>query len=283
VTPTPSNPTVNQTVTFTFSPALTQTGDSITFSFGDTSQQDDLLIAAGICGAGGCSVITHSYAAAGPYSVTGTGTAGGLAVSGGTSVTVTSGGGGGGHFHLAEPDLYLCRSGHVHRHPRVHQLQGSSQLQRQIIVCNQTAVPTGEFHVGSDRHAGGVPEQQQPFGERAGHLDRHVDQRPVLVVVVRLRGAGDSANHVTVPTFNATWTIPGDKSVRMKATNCVGTSAEVVQVVHVYPDVRHVVADFSWSPDAIGIGAAVTFTAAQDSSSGNPDTFVWTFDDTKGR
>ena len=281
VTPTPSNPTVNQTVTFTFSPALTQTGDSITFSFGDTSQQT-ISYSAGNCGAGGCSVITHSYAAAGPYSVVGTGTAGGLAVSGGTSVTVTSGGGGGGTSTLQNPTYAFAAPGTYTVTLVSTNCKGSSQLQRQIIVCNQTAVPTANFTWGPTGTLAGFPEQQQPFASEQVTLTDTSTNAPFSWSWYDFGDLALPPTTVTVPTFNATWTTSGDKSVSMKATNCVGTSAEVVQVVHVYPDVRHVVPDFSWSPDAIGIGAAVTFTAAQDSSSGNPDTFVWTFDDTKG-
>jgi hypothetical protein len=65
----------------------------------------------------------------------------------------------------------------------------------------------------------------------------------------------------------------------MVATNCVGSSTEVLKVVHVYDDIRPVVADFSWSPANPATGTPVTFTAAQGFSYGNPTSFTWTFDD----
>jgi len=108
-------------------------------------------------------VITHSYAAAGPYSVTGTGTAGGLAVSGGTSVTVTSGGGGGGTSTLQNPTYTFAAPGTYTVTLVSTNCKGSSQLQRQIIVCNQTAVPTANFTWGPTGTLAGFPEQQQPF------------------------------------------------------------------------------------------------------------------------
>ncbi len=75
------------TVTFTFSPAVSQQGDSVTFNFGDGQTQT--LAFSGICQAlGGCNKVVHSYAQPATYTVTAGGTAGGTSVSGSTQVVV---------------------------------------------------------------------------------------------------------------------------------------------------------------------------------------------------
>ncbi len=85
-------------MTFTFSPTLSASGDTITISFGDSTQATvSYPCPLGACGA------THSYSAGGTYTVTATGTAGGAAVSGSTSVVVSGGGGGGALTITANP------------------------------------------------------------------------------------------------------------------------------------------------------------------------------------
>ena len=87
---------------------------------------------------------------------------------------------------------------------------------------------------------------------------------------------------MTTPTYTLAWPVnlpPGPKNTRIAATNCIGTSAEVMHVITIYPDVRHVVADFTWSSGTLATGSPVTLTAATGPSYGDPDTFVWAFDD----
>ncbi|HVN76089.1 MAG TPA: PKD domain-containing protein [Thermoanaerobaculaceae bacterium] len=78
-----------QVVTFTFSPKVAAQGDSVKFNFGDGTSQT--IAYSAVCqSAGGCDEITHLYAQAGTYAVTGNGTIGGVTVSGSVAVTVAN-------------------------------------------------------------------------------------------------------------------------------------------------------------------------------------------------
>ncbi len=163
---------------------------------------------------------------------------------------------------------------------------GSSTTTQQITVgsaCDQTAAPTASF-TWPTGPVDGFPEQQQPY---AG-------QQITLTAAFGTSAGEPTSWHwydfnelgmnqtVTTPTFTFTWPAnlpPGAKNVRMTATNCFGTSAEVVNVVTIYPDVRHVVADFTWTTGTLATGSPVTLVAAQGPSYGDPDQFTWRFDD----
>jgi len=89
LTITPSvNPVIaGVALTLEISPKVTVTGDSVAFDFGDgTTGLIDFSMACTLFG--GCSSITHTYAGAGAFLVTATGTAGGSAVSGSVQITV---------------------------------------------------------------------------------------------------------------------------------------------------------------------------------------------------
>jgi PKD repeat protein len=83
----------------------------------------------------------------------------------------------------------------------------------------------------------------------------------------------------TVANPTHTWQSPGDKIVRMKATNCIGTSAQVPITVKVYPDIRPVVASFTSTVAEPQNPQVVTFTAATGTSYGDPNSFAWDFGD----
>jgi PKD repeat protein len=102
IVPSDPTPSVGQQVNFTFSPALTQSGDSLTFNFGDGATQTMSYLAS-ICGGSGCSIITHAYTTAGTFTVSASGTAGGASASGNTTVVVGGGGGGGTLTITANP------------------------------------------------------------------------------------------------------------------------------------------------------------------------------------
>ncbi len=282
ITPTPQAPSVNQNVTFTFSPALAQNGDAVTFTFGDTTQQTISYPSCGIA----CNAVTHAYSTAGTYSIAASGTAGGVAVAGSASVTVTGGGGGGGGTSTVQSPVFTYTTPGTYTVTfTASNCKGASTLQQQITVlplCSQTAVPTANFTWGPTGPLTGFPEQQQPYVGQQVTLTDASTNSPTSWTWYDFQELFLQPTTVTVPTFTATWTAAGDKNVRMKATNCLGTSAEVLKPVHVYPDVRHVSADFSWSPDPINTGAAIVFSAVTGAAYGDPDTFVWTFDDTQG-
>ncbi len=78
-----------ETVTFTFSPPVVFSGDAITFNFGDGTEKT-LSYSVGCAVIGGCVEITHAYAGPGEFTITGEGTARGVAVAGTTTITVSA-------------------------------------------------------------------------------------------------------------------------------------------------------------------------------------------------
>ena len=91
-------------VTFTFRPKVLSVGDSLSFAFGDGAS-GSVSYSASCAILGGCDSIVHTYAGPGVFTVTGTGTIGGVAVSGSTQVTVTS--------SPADDELFVPACAHV--------------------------------------------------------------------------------------------------------------------------------------------------------------------------
>jgi PKD repeat protein len=277
ITANPASATIGQNVIFTFSPTVSTSGDSLTVSYGD-GQQGSVSYP---CTLGACGVV-HAYSAAGTYTVTATGTAGGASVSGSTTVVIGGGGGGGGTSNLQNPAYTYTAAGNYTVTLVATNCKGSSTLQLPIVVlstCTQTAAPVADFDWGPTGALAGYPEQQQPYaGQQVTLTDRSTNEPSTWHWYDFQEGAVDQT--VTTPTFGYTWTQPGDKNVRMTARNCSGQwSSEILKAVHIFEDVRHVTADFSWSPSDVSTGAQVTFTAAQGPDYGDPTDFAWTFDD----
>ena len=159
--------------------------------------------------------------------------------------------------------------------------KGSSTTSQQVTVlsaCSETVVPTPDFTWDPTGTLASFPEQTQPYAGQPVTLTDASSNNPTSWNWYDFE---EGAINLTVrtPTFPFTWNLPGDKHVRMTATNCVGISAEKLKIVHVYDDVRHVTADFSWSPADVSTTGPVTFTAAQGYANGNPTDFSWSFDD----
>jgi len=273
ITPSPASATIGQQVTFTFSPTLSTSGDTITFAFGDGNQGSVSYP----CPLGACSV-THAYSAAGTFQVTAAGTAGGVSVSGTTSVVVSAAGG----PNPQNPTFTYTAAGTYTVTLTATNCRGSSMTTRQIVVlsaCAQTGPPVADFTWGPTGPLTGFPEQMQPYAGQQVTLTDHSTNEPSTWHWYDFQeDLVDST--VTTPTFTHAWKQPGDKNVRMTASNCSDQwSAEVLKTVHIYEDVRHVVAAFSWSPSDVTTGLQVTFNAAQGPSNGDPDDFTWTFDD----
>lgn len=99
------NPVIpGETVTFTFSPPVIFSGDEITFDFGDGTETT-VTHSVGCSIIGGCVEVSHAYAGPGEFTVTGEGTARGVAVAGTTTITVSA----------APPDksLYIPTAAHL--------------------------------------------------------------------------------------------------------------------------------------------------------------------------
>jgi hypothetical protein len=91
-------------VTFTFAPKVVASGDSLNFTFGDGGT-GSVSYSTSCAILGGCDTIAHTYAGPGIFAVTGSGTIGGLAVSGSTEVTVTT--------TPADDELFIPACAHV--------------------------------------------------------------------------------------------------------------------------------------------------------------------------
>ncbi len=91
-------------VTFTFLPKVAAAGDTVSFTFGDGGT-GSVTYSTSCAILGGCDSIAHTYAGPGVFSVSGSGTIGGLPVSGSTQVTVTS--------TPADDELFVPACAHV--------------------------------------------------------------------------------------------------------------------------------------------------------------------------
>lgn len=99
----PAAPAVGQEVTFRFSPDVRHEGDTVSFAFGDGGTATvPYTIGCGMLG--GCGEVKHTYAGAGSFTVSGTGTISGTTVSGSVQVTITAG--------PEDPDIYIATGAH---------------------------------------------------------------------------------------------------------------------------------------------------------------------------
>ena len=147
---------------------------------------------------------------------------------------------------------------------------------RSFTVCSAPAAPVANFTWSPQGAAPGFPTQQQPYVGQTVQLTDLSTNTPTVWAWYDFQEASVSYS-VQNPTHS--WASSGAKNVRMNSTNCQGTSGEVLKSVMVYPDARPVTADFSWAPDPATRDVAITFTAAQGYSLGDPTEFSWTFKD----
>jgi hypothetical protein len=146
-------------------------------------------------------------------------------------------------------------------------------------ICQATAVPVASFTWTPKESVtiGGVL-QDQPYVGQAVTFDPSLTTNfPTSFEWTDFSQAPWATYTVANPTH--TWQTPGDKIVRMKATNCIGTSAQVPLTVKVYPDIRPVLAGFTSSVTDPLNPQVLTFTAATGSANGDPNHFTWDFGD----
>ena len=313
-------------VSFTFSPKVSQTGDTLTFDFGDLGRQT--IPYDSLCQVVACDTATHTYLGAGTFTVRASGKAGGKTVSGSLTQTIisncqlpsaptaaftynppqpiagqniqftdlSSGGPTAWAWNFGDgmPPLIAAGSStaknptYKYTQPGTYTVtltatncRGSSQQQLQVVVlpqCSVTEPPVADFSWAPTGAVPGFPEQQQPYVGQQVTLTDHSTNNPFSWYWYDFQEGAVNAT-VTTPTFAFTWHEQGPKNVRMAATNCIGGSPEVMHTIQIYDDVRHVVAEFTWSPEAPQTGVPVTLVAAQGPSYGEPDDFTWTFDD----
>jgi PKD repeat protein len=147
-------------------------------------------------------------------------------------------------------------------------------------TCDAPGIPVADFKLNvQDQPYTSYPQQLQPFvGQPVTFQDTSTNS-PTSWVWFDFQN--DPTKGITYDVQNPTHTFTrsGGHNVRLHSTNCAGRSKDVVHTVNVYPDIRPVTADFTWTPtDAVG-GTPVTFTAKQGFDLGSPDTFAWDFGD----
>lgn len=99
----PTAPQAGQEVTFRFSPEVLHEGDSLSFSFGDGGTATvPYSLGCGLFG--GCAEVKHTYAGAGIFTVSGSGTISGNTVSGSVQVNVSAG--------PEDPDVFVATGAH---------------------------------------------------------------------------------------------------------------------------------------------------------------------------
>lgn len=106
ITITPdNNPVVAEsTVTFVINPKVRSDGDVVNFDFGD-GRIATLKYSTDCALIGGCDTVTHAYAGPGTFTVTASGTIGGVAMSGSVKMTVTG--------VQVENRIFVATGGHI--------------------------------------------------------------------------------------------------------------------------------------------------------------------------
>jgi hypothetical protein len=162
----PASPQAGQEVTFRFSPEVLREGDSVAFTFGDGgSATVPYTLGCGLFG--GCAEVKHTYAGAGTFSVSGTGTISGNPVSGSVQVTVTAG--------PEPPDVFVATGAHQIGYNNtvwrtdleVHNPGGSTVTYRIALLKRDidNSVPqVAEFTLKSGRSAHHPDVLFDPFG-----------------------------------------------------------------------------------------------------------------------
>lgn len=146
-------------------------------------------------------------------------------------------------------------------------------------ICNASAVPVADF-TWSPREAitvGGVV-QEQPYVGQAVTFDPALTTNFPTSFQWYDFHENPGANY-TVANPQHTWSTPGAKNVRLKATNCIGVSAETRKEVVVYADVRPVTASFTATVANPQRPQEVTFAALKGADQGDPNFFTWDFGD----
>ncbi len=105
ITPSPNPAAAGVSITFAFTPEVSDAGDTVTFNFGDGGTTTIAYDPVG-CGLfGGCGTVKHAYAGPGVFAVTASGTIAGKPVSGNVQVTVTS--------TTPDTDVYVPTGAHL--------------------------------------------------------------------------------------------------------------------------------------------------------------------------
>lgn len=147
-------------------------------------------------------------------------------------------------------------------------------------VCNATAVPVADFTWSPKDPVtiGGVVQEQPYVGQTITFDPSATTNYPTAWDWTDFNTPAPWI-HYTVQNPTHVWNTPGDKTVRLTATNCIGNSQQVAKTVKVYPDMRPVTASFTATVVDQNKPQEVTFTAATGVDQGEPNDFTWDFGD----
>jgi PKD repeat protein len=150
--------------------------------------------------------------------------------------------------------------------------------------CDQTQSPVADFTWGPTGPADGFPSQQRPYEGQEVQLTDASTNAPDGWHWYDFQEV--PAADYTVRNPKHTWQQPGEKTVRLIATNCFGSGSETSKKVTIYEDNRPVTADFTWivqtleEADAtVATDVPVKFTAATGYAKGDPNEFSFRFGD----
>ncbi|MFH1177972.1 MAG: PKD domain-containing protein, partial [Acidobacteriota bacterium] len=147
-------------------------------------------------------------------------------------------------------------------------------------ACSATALPVSDFDWAPQGPLASYPEQQQPYlGQTVNFTDLSTGSPSAWTW---WDFQNDPQAGITYTTQNPAHLFgkAGAKTVRMKATNCMGTSTtSVMKTVTIYEDIRPVAAEFSFSPELPQALQPVHFVAGDSDAAGNPNSFTWDFGD----
>lgn len=147
-------------------------------------------------------------------------------------------------------------------------------------VCQATAVPVADFTWSPKDPVtiGGVLQDQPYVGQTITFDPAATTNYPTAWDWTDFNTPAPWV-HYTVQNPTHVWTTPGDKTVRLTATNCIGSSQQVAKTVKVYPDIRPVTASFTSTVADQNKPQDVTFTAATGVDQGEPNDFTWDLGD----
>ncbi|MBP7798291.1 MAG: PKD domain-containing protein [Thermoanaerobaculaceae bacterium] len=147
-------------------------------------------------------------------------------------------------------------------------------------VCQASAVPVADFTWSPKDPVtiGGVLQEQPYVGQTVSFDPAATTNYPTAWDWTDFNTPAPWI-HYDVQNPTHVWTTPGNKTVRLKATNCIGSSQWVTKTVTVYADMRPVTASFVASVADPNRPQEVTFTAATGVNQGEPNDFTWDFGD----
>lgn len=213
-------------------------------------------------------------------------------------------------WNFGDPNVLPSQNSSTQQAPvHVYSQVGTYTVTLTATNCFGTSAPvTAQISIVPDCAESAAPDASIDWQEKGTfEFDGQVFNQPYVGQTVHLLGGGtnnpdsfnwydfgDGGAATTEQDPTHVWTTPGLKNLRMKATNCFGTSEEAYTQIQVYSDSRPVLPSFDISgggaqamapgdpgepSDAFSTNTILTFTAATGYNAGDPVVFKWDFGD----